>query len=84
VPNTHGIRARFNLSIPNGKTQELLFFNQVHSDNTSSALTDAANLFDSSPLCCLDGMSPTELGQVVNWKLSGITVSRLFLPLLRR
>jgi len=81
IPNTLGVRADFHLSIPNGQTKRLLFFNQAHKDN-ASALADAAAFFTGNPVGLLAGLSNGVLAQIVNWKLG--PVSRLFLPLGQR
>jgi len=79
--DTHGIRSRFVFSVPGNSTKNLLFFNQAH-DSNAGALADAAAWFNASPVGLLEGLTSTELADVVNWKLSAIT--RSFLPLLDR
>jgi len=78
--DTHGLRSRFQFSVPGTSTRSLLFFNQAHTTNVA-ALADAA-VFNSEPVDMLQGLTNTDLNQIVNWKL--LPVSRLFLPLLRR
>jgi len=78
--DTHGLRYRFQFSVPAFSTRDLLFFNQAHDSNTG-ALADAA-AFDHEPVAMLAGLSNADLAETVNWNL--VPVLRLFLPLLKR
>jgi hypothetical protein len=71
-----GIRARYRLTIPSHSTRRLLFFNDFHISN-SAAISDAA-VYDGIPVGLLQGLSDTQLSQVVNWTIGPI--SYLFLP----
>lgn len=66
---TQGVRSDYDLSIPAGQTQSLLFFHRL--DATAAGAQTAVTLFDSNDLVqaagLLVGLTQAQLAQIMNW-----------------
>lgn len=78
--DTEGALARFQVSVPAGGSVSLLFFQRI--DETTAAATAAVGAFDNvvagSPL--LDGLTPAQFANVVNYNLAGPVAEPVSVP----
>jgi len=79
---TQGLGATYNVSVPAGETIALMLFaglgDITGNGNTTAGAITAAALFDSQdtlPPGALDGLTPQQLSQVVNWSLQAQVVA---------